>query len=87
MPLNIDYANDAKKYLASLDAPTRKRVEEKVRDVAADYLDPKNSKPLTSSEKRSARVGKYRILFLIIKESNVLFVAEIASRGEIYRNT
>jgi mRNA-degrading endonuclease RelE of RelBE toxin-antitoxin system len=44
-----------------------------------------NKLPLEGSDKRSARVGKYRILLLIIKEKNALVVTEIDSRGQVYR--
>jgi len=87
MPLEIRYSKQSASYLKNLDAPTKRRVHEKVANVAADYLDPKNSYPLEGSEKRLARVGKYRILLLIFKDKNVLIVAEIASRGQIYRET
>jgi len=35
------------------------------------------------TDKRSARVGGYRILFLILE--NKLLVADIESRGQVYR--
>lgn len=85
MPLEVSYARQAENYLKKLDATTRKRVREKVAAVAADHSDPKNSYPLEGSDKRSARVGKYRILLLIIKERNALVVADINSRGQVYR--
>lgn len=87
MPLEVSFSRQAANYLNKLDAPTRKRVHEKVAAVAADYMDPKNSYPLEGTEKRSARVGMYRILLLIIKDKNALNVAEINSRGQIYRET
>jgi len=87
MPLEVSYSKQAANYLKNLDAPTKRRVLEKVAEVSADYMDPRNSKPLEGSEKRSARVGKYRILLLAVKEKNALIVAEIASRGQVYRET
>jgi len=86
MPLEVSFSTQSAKYLKTLDSATKRRVHEKVAQVAADYMDPKNSYPLEGSEKRSARVGKYRILLLIIKEKNALVVADIASRGQVYRN-
>jgi mRNA-degrading endonuclease RelE of RelBE toxin-antitoxin system len=86
MPLEVRYSKQPANYLKNLDVATKRRVHEKVAEVAADYLDPKNSYPLEGSEKRSARVGKYRILLQIFKDKNVLVVAEIASRGQVYRD-
>lgn len=74
----------AAKTLASVDAPTRKRMKEKIEAVAADPLNPANSKPLQGTLKRSARVGGYRIL-VEIEEPNLL-VVHIGSRGQIYRS-
>jgi mRNA-degrading endonuclease RelE of RelBE toxin-antitoxin system len=86
MSLKVSYSRQSANYLKNLDAPTKRRVHEKVAAVAADYMDPKNSYPLEGSEKRSARIGKYRILLLIIPDKNALIVAEIAPRGQVYRD-
>jgi mRNA-degrading endonuclease RelE of RelBE toxin-antitoxin system len=52
--------------------------------VAADPLNPRNSYPLQGTNKRSARVGGYRIL-LLIQELNRLAVDIIEPRGQVYR--
>jgi mRNA-degrading endonuclease RelE of RelBE toxin-antitoxin system len=83
LPLEIVLTKNAAKSLDSLDAPTRRRVKEKIEAVAADPLNPRNSYPLQGTEKRSARVGGYRILFLI-QDPNLL-VVDIESRGQMYR--
>ncbi|WP_263359445.1 type II toxin-antitoxin system RelE family toxin [Acidicapsa ligni] len=83
LPLEIVLTKSAAKSLNALDVPTRKRISEKIEAVAADPLNPTNSYPLQGSDKRSARVGGYRIL-LLIKEPNLL-VVDIESRGQVYR--
>jgi mRNA-degrading endonuclease RelE of RelBE toxin-antitoxin system len=65
LPLEVILSKSAAKTLQALDAPTRKRIVEKLQAVAADPLDPRNSYPLQGTGKRSARVGGYRILLLI----------------------
>jgi mRNA-degrading endonuclease RelE of RelBE toxin-antitoxin system len=82
-PLEIILTKNALKNLNALDKPTRERVKTKIEAVAADPLNPSNSKPLQGTEKRSARVGGYRIL-LLIQEPNLL-VVDIESRGQVYR--
>jgi len=82
-PLEIILTKNALKNLNALDKPTRERVKTKIKAVAADPLNPSNSKPLQGTEKRSARVGGYRIL-LLIQEPNLL-VVDIESRGQVYR--
>jgi mRNA-degrading endonuclease RelE of RelBE toxin-antitoxin system len=58
-------------------------MKEKIEAVAADPLNPTNSKLLRGTLKRSARVGDYRIL-VEIKEPSLLVVS-IGPRGDIYR--
>jgi mRNA-degrading endonuclease RelE of RelBE toxin-antitoxin system len=83
LPLEIVYSNAAAKSLQSLDSPTRRRVKDKIEATAADPLNPRNSYPLQGTDKRSARVGGYRIL-LLIQNPNLL-VVDIESRGQVYR--
>ena len=84
LPLEIVLSKSADKSLQALDAPTRKRVREKIEAVAADPLNPRNSYPLQGTNRRSARVGGYRIL-LLIQEPNRLAVDIIEPRGQVYR--
>lgn len=83
MLLTVEYRKDAAKYLDSLDSPTRDRIKAKISDVASDPSNPRHSLPLVATEKRKARVGKYRILILVLPK--VLLITEIDSRGQIYR--
>jgi mRNA-degrading endonuclease RelE of RelBE toxin-antitoxin system len=84
LPLPIGYTKSAAKYLEALDAPTKRRIKEKIAEVASNPEDPRCSYPLTNSDKRSSRVGSYRILMLV--KEDLLLVSDIDSRGQIYRN-
>ena len=77
-------SSDARKYLDSLDRTTAKRITEKITALAKEPYNLRLSKPLKSSNKRTARVGDYRILFVV--ESDILLVSFIGPRGQIYRN-
>ncbi len=59
VPLAVKYTKSAEKYLDKLDKVTRERVVAKISDVANDPENPRHSLPLTASNKRKARVGKY----------------------------
>jgi mRNA-degrading endonuclease RelE of RelBE toxin-antitoxin system len=83
LPLQIVLTKSAAKKIEAVDAPTRKRMKDKIEAVAADPLNPVNSYPLQGTDKRSARVGGFRIL-LLIEEPNLL-VVDIESRGQVYR--
>lgn len=83
LPLEVIFAKSAAKTLESLDATTRRRMIEKLDAVAADPLNPTNSYQLQATDKRSARVGGYRIILSI--ENDQLLVLFIESRGQVYR--
>jgi mRNA-degrading endonuclease RelE of RelBE toxin-antitoxin system len=83
LALKVQLAGTAFKYLSSLDRPTKARIKDKLEAIAKSPLDPRLSKPLTASTKRCTRVGSYRVLFEF--DDEVLFVAEIGPRGQIYR--
>jgi mRNA interferase RelE/StbE len=84
LALEIKLTGSPFRYVQSLDKPTRKRIKEKLEKIAEDPLNPRISYPLTgNNQKRSARVGTYRILFEI--DDKTLTVADIGPRGQIYR--
>ena len=71
------------KYLATLDKPTRARINAKLEEIAKSPYDARLSYPLLGQTKRSSRVGGYRILFEIAQ--NELIVSHIGPRGQIYK--
>ena len=84
MPFSIEMRKSALKYFGNLDRSMQKRMRKKLLAVAADPFDVQHSKPLVSTEKRTARVGDYRILFLVSNETIV--ITEIDCRGDVYRS-
>ena len=76
---------DALKYLNTLDRTTAKRITEKITALAKEPYNLRLSKPLKNSNKRTVRVGDYRILFVV--ESGILLVSFIGPRGQVYRNS
>jgi len=83
LPLQVKITSTPLKYLQSLDKPTRKRIIAKLKDIAENPADARLSYPLIASDKRSTRVGAYRILFHTDRQT--LIVADIGPRGQIYR--
>lgn len=76
----------AKKDLANLDFSIRERVRRELSDLAADAFNPSRSKSLTGRDARSARVGDWRILFLISTDDSSLRITRIRHRREVYRD-
>jgi mRNA interferase RelE/StbE len=83
LALKVQITATPLKYLKGLDKNTRKRIVEKLKDIADNPFDARLSKPLTASDKRATRIGQYRVLFRI--DGEVLEVADIGPRGQIYR--
>ncbi len=84
MDLRIQITSTPAKYLERLDKPTRERIHEKLKAIAADPTNIRLSYPLVGAEKRSTRVGRYRVLFEI--DGDALIVSDIGPRGQVYRN-
>ncbi len=84
MSFSIQMRKSALKYFEHLDRTTQKRVRSKLSAIASDPFDVQHSKPLLSTEKRSARVGSYRILFVVTE--TLLLVTDIDGRGDVYKN-
>jgi mRNA interferase RelE/StbE len=84
LALNIKLTSSAAKYLGNLDKTTRRRITDKLKELADKPLDLRLSYPLQGSTKRSSRIGNYRVLCEI--QQNDLVVAAIGPRGQIYRD-
>ena len=85
MRLSIDLRGTPARYFGKLDKPTQKRIKEKLIELSEEPFSAKHSKPLHGVDKRTARIGKYRILFQVI-DNNTLRVVDIGPRGDIYKD-
>ena len=83
MALQIKFLATPKKYFDCLDRSTQKRIQAKLDAIAGFPYDIRLSKPLVGVEKRTARVGDYRIIFAV--QEKELIVYDLGPRGQIYR--
>ena len=83
--LRVKIPSDALQYIRSLDKPTRKRIGEKLNELAIDPLGIKGSKPLSTVYRRTSRIGPYRILFEVLTDESVLLVSNVGPRGQVYK--
>lgn len=83
MRLSIDLRGTPARYFEKLDRPTQKRIKKKLEQLAEEPYSAQHSKPLHGFDKRTARVGGYRIIFQIVGE--MLRVVDIGPRGDIYK--
>jgi mRNA-degrading endonuclease RelE of RelBE toxin-antitoxin system len=84
LALTIDLRGTPARYFERLDKSYRKRIKEKLEEIANDHLSAKHSKPLQGMDRRTARVGDYRIILQIVGE--ILRVVHIGPRGDIYKH-
>jgi len=81
-------AHEAEKILDRLDQPTEKRLRTRIIQLAEDPFDPRLSAPLTERAGiRKSRVGGWRILFAANRETNILAVLTVDTRGQVYEHS
>jgi mRNA interferase RelE/StbE len=81
----VRIANPAAAYLERLDGSVRKRIVERLHQLAEDPT--AHSKPLQGvGLLRSSRVGDFRIILEIDGDQLLVLIVRIGSRGQVYRN-
>lgn len=86
MNYTLRFMKQASKDLARLDLAAAKRVRRRLRELSVDPYDPSISYSLEMArEKRSSRVGDWRILYQIKESEKVIEILAIAPRGRAYR--
>ncbi len=79
----ISIKRSAAKELEKIALPDRKRIVEKIRDLASDPRPP-GCKKLSGQEKYRLRQGNYRILYQIHDDELIIMVVKIGHRRDVY---
>ncbi len=81
----IKWDSRAKKDLNRIDKKRAKAILIKVGDLAEDPL---KGKPLKGEFKkyRRLRVGKYRVIYSVLKKIITVQILQVGSRGDVYKN-
>ena len=88
MSYRVEIAHEAEKVLDRLDRTTERRIGARLFQLSQDPFDPRLSSPLTEREGvRKSRVGDWRILFTVDRDSQVIYVATVATRGQVYKHS
>lgn len=75
----------ADKQVEQLDKNILKRLRDRLRELSLNPLDPRISKPITMAKnRRSSRVGDWRIIYYLDDHSRTVFVAAIRHRQQAY---
>ena len=87
MSWRLVVSREAEKILDRLDRPTERRIRTRLSQLAEDPFDPRLSAPLTERDGvRKSRVGGWRILFTAERETLVLLVITVDTRGQVYKH-
>lgn len=87
MSYTVRIARQAEAYLRKLDEPMKRRIVERLKQIAENPYGA-HSKVLTNAGgRRSSRVGAYRIVFGVQRDQSVVDVYVIAPRGRAYRDS
>lgn len=88
MSYRVVIAHEAEKILDRMDRPAEKRIRTRIIQLDEDPFDPRLSAPLTErAGVRKSRVGGWRILFAANRETNMLAVLTIDTRGQVYKHS
>jgi len=84
--MNIEFSKDAERFLRKQDKENYQRIINKIKLLAGNPF-PKNCKRIQGRKEKvfRIRVGDLRILYVVFKEKDLIFVTEIGKRGNIYK--
>ncbi len=89
MPWEIRLSSTAEKYYQKLPLTIRRRAKKELEELGSysNPLEHPNVKPLTGDLRGfyRLRIGDYRIVFAIIRETKVVAVVNFAPRGDAYK--
>ena len=86
MPYRIAVTKLALKHLEKLGKPDKERIVRRLKDLESDPYS--KSKNIVNSEpvRRTSRVGTWRVVFRVIEAEKVIVIADIDTRGEVYKD-
>lgn len=88
MSYRVVIAHQAEKFLDRMDRPAEQRLRARIIQLAEDPFDPRLSAPLTErAGVRKSRVGSWRVLFVANRETRILAVLSVDTRGQVYKHS
>lgn len=87
MSYQVHVGHKAKKVLEHLDRNLAARIRDRLRQLALNPYDNRLSKQLEMApERRSARVGDWRIVYQVHESEKILEVSSIKHRRRVYQD-
>ena len=84
MTYQVQIERQALKALRQIDAKQRRRIEDRIANLAVDPR-PAGSIRLTGSEAMRVRVGDYRVIYTVSDAAVTVVVIKVGHRRDIYR--
>lgn len=83
--MKTEYSKSSLDFLKKCDEDLYRRILKKIEQISEKGFLP-DSKRIEGRKEKSFRVrgGKYRISYVIFKEKNILFIANIDKRSKVY---
>lgn len=82
---NIELGNPAKRFLRNCDKILYERLMEKIRALSSDPFPSDTKRVVGKVEKLfRVRVGKYRITYAVFYDRNLVLIADVDKRDQIY---
>ena len=83
--LELQFSSQTRKFLKRLDKVSWNRVIEKIEELRKDPFPHKVKRVEGRKEKTfRIRVGDYRILYVVLNETNILFISKVEKRPRAY---
>jgi mRNA interferase RelE/StbE len=80
-------SDEVAKTIRRADSKLRVKLQKRIHELAEDPYDSRLSSPLTGrAGVRKSRVGGWRILFTVDQHRQLLQVASVDTRGQVYRH-
>ena len=83
---DTEYSNKARGFLKKIGSELAKRILNRIEELQKNPIPPDRKKVEGRKEDiYRVRVGAYRILYLLFKERNLLFISDIDKRSKVYK--
>jgi len=83
--LGLKFSKKASKFLEKCDNKLYKRIIKKIKELLVNPYPSESAKVKGRKDNaQKIRIGGHRILYVVIKENNELFIADIGKRPKIY---
>ncbi len=87
MTFRVSLADEVEKLLDRMDRPTERRIRSRLKQLAENPFDQRLSSPLTERPGvRKSRVDGWRVLFTVDRDAQILYIATVDTRGQVYKH-